>query len=130
MYQRVINRAQQIRDEWHKQDNVIKTAANKIVQYPESISEVPLKAVMSPGNQYKVHYKKETVAPKTLNLKQQRKIKMGDKVTVKLNESTKTYIMMKNSRGSLTELTKACLGHSVGDEIIYQNNKGKILGIK
>lgn len=130
LYQRVVNRAQQIRDEWHKQDNVIKTAANKIVQYPESISEVPLKAVMSPGNQYKVHYKKETVAPKTLNLKQQRKIKMGDKVTVRLNESTKTYIMMKNSRGSLTELTKACLGHSVGDEIIYQNNKGKILGIK
>lgn len=69
------------------------------------------------------------MAPKTLNLKQQRKIKMGDKVTVRLNESTKTYIMMKNSRGSLTELTKACLGHSVGDEIIYQNNKGKILGI-
>lgn len=57
-------RPQQIRDEWHKQDNVIKTAANKIVQYPESISEVPLKAVMSPGNQYKVHYKKKQWPPK------------------------------------------------------------------
>ena len=55
---------------------------------------------------------------------------MGDKVTVKLNGSTKTYIMMENSIGSLTELTQVCLGHSVGDDIIYQNEKGKILGIK
>lgn len=66
----------------------------------------------------------------TLNLNQKRKIQMGDKVTVKLNGSTKTYIMMENSIGSLTELTQVCLGHSVGDDIIYQNEKGKILGIK
>lgn len=131
LYQRIVNRAQQIRDEWHKQDEVIKTAANKIVQYPESsISEAPLKAVMSPGNQYKVHYKKEIMGQGTLNLNQKRKIQMGDKVTVKLNGSTKTYIMMENSIGSLTELTQVCLGHSVGDDIIYQNEKGKILGIK
>lgn len=131
LYQRIVNRAQQIRDEWHKQDEVIKTAANKIVQYPESsISEAPLKAVMSPGNQYKVHYKKEIMGQGTLNLNQKRKIQMGDKVTVKLNGSTKTYIMMENSIGSLTELTQVYLGHSVGDDIIYQNEKGKILGIK
>lgn len=66
----------------------------------------------------------------TLNLNQKRKIQMGDKVTVKLNGSTKTYIMMENSIGSLTELTQVYLGHSVGDDIIYQNEKGKILGIK
>lgn len=66
----------------------------------------------------------------TLNLNQKRKIQMGDKVTVKLNGSTKTYIMMENSIGSLTELTQVCLGHSVGDDIICQNEKGKILGIK
>ena len=66
----------------------------------------------------------------TLNLNQKRKIQMGDKVKVKLNGSTKTYIMMENSIGSLTELTQVYLGHSVGDDIIYQNEKGKILGIK
>ena len=85
---------------------------------------------MSPGNQYKVHYKKEIMGQGTLNLNQKRKIQMGDKVTVKLNGSTKTYIMMENSIGSLTELTQVYLGHSVGDDIIYQNEKGKILGIK
>lgn len=63
-------------------------------------------------------------------MNQKRKIQMGDKVTVKLNGSTKTYIMMENSIGSLTELTQVYLGHSVGDDIIYQNEKGKILGIK
>ena len=63
-------------------------------------------------------------------MNQKRKIQMGDKVTVKLNGSTKTYIMMENSIGSLTELTQVYLGHSVGDDIIYQNEKGQSLGIK
>lgn len=130
LYQRVVNRAQQIREEWHKQDNVIKPVANKVIQYPDSINEVPLKAVMSPETPYGIHRKKTTVEHKTLNLNQKRKIQMGDKVTIKLDGITKTYIMMKNPRGSFTELTKACLGHSIGDKIIYQNNEGRILGIK
>lgn len=130
LYQRVVNRAQQIREEWHKQDNVIKPVANKVIQYPDSINEVPLKAVMSSETPYGIHRKKTTVEHKTLNLNQKRKIQMGDKVTIKLDGITKTYIMMKNPRGSFTELTKACLGHSIGDKIIYQNNEGRILGIK
>ena len=130
LYQRVVNRAQQIREEWHKQDNVIKPVANKVIQYPDSINEVPLKAVMSPETPYGIHRKKTTVEHKTLNLNQKRKIQMGDKVTIKLDGITKTYIMMKNPRGSFTELTKACLGHSIGDKIIYQNNEGRILEIK
>ena len=130
LYQRVVNRAQQIREEWHKQDNVIKPVANKVIQYPDSINEVPLKAVMSPETPYGIHRKKTTVEHKTQNLNQKRKIQMGDKVTIKLDGITKTYIMMKNPRGSFTELTKACLGHSIGDKIIYQNNEGRILGIK
>ena len=87
-------------------------------------------AVMSPETPYGIHRKKTTVEHKTLNLNQKRKIQMGDKVTIKLDGITKTYIMMKTPRGSFTELTKACLGHSIGDKIIYQNNEGRILGIK
>lgn len=52
-------------------------------------------AVMSPETPYGIHRKKTTVEHKTLNLNQKRKIQMGDKVTIKLDGITKTYIMMK-----------------------------------
>lgn len=148
LYERVVHRAEALRNEWHKKDRKNKQVGNEFI-FPQETSfdfsenankkkhyqqkanhKSAISAVMSPQKTYHASKKEIKINSYINDTDKKRKITMGDKVTIEFEKESKTYIMMKNNLGSLTELTQVCLGHSVGDTIIYQGGKGIILNIK
>jgi very-short-patch-repair endonuclease len=104
LYERVAERARGIREGWHKERDEESSGVNAGTRGENHNGSVEIE-------------------------KNNDVIEMFDKVKIQMGSQQKTYLMMKNSAGSATELAKACIGHHPGDVVAYQGMNCRIIEI-